>query len=142
MKDTKIKVERASISLPESLLEKFDWLIAKKGYANRSEALRDLIRNLLIEEEWNENANVVATVTLIYNHHTSNLLDKLTDVEHESIGKIISTMHIHIDTDNCLEVLCLKGKSSVVKGIGDKLISQKGVKYGKMVMATTGKEVD
>ena len=136
------KVERASISLPKHLLEKFDRLIVKKGYANRSEALRDLIRNLLIEEEWNENAEIVATVTLIYNHHTSDLLDKLTDVEHENIGNIISTMHIHIDTDNCLEVLCLKGNYSVVKGIGDKLISQKGVKYGKIVMATTGKNID
>jgi len=136
------KVERASISLPKHLLEKFDRLIVKKGYANRSEALRDLIRNLLIEEEWNENAEIVATVTLIYNHHTSDLLDKLTDVEHENIRNIISTMHIHIDTDNCLEVLCLKGNYSVVKGIGDKQISQKGVKYGKIVMATTGKDID
>jgi len=136
------KVKRASISLPEPLLEKFDQLITKKEYANRSEALRDLIRNLLIEEEWSENAEIVATVTLIYNHHTSALLDKLTDIEHESIGKIISTMHIHIDTENCLEVLCLKGKSSVIKSISNKLISQKGVKYGKIVMATTGKNVD
>lgn len=142
MKDAKIKTGRTSISLPESLLEKFDKLIKKKGYANRSEALRDLIRSLLIEEEWDENAEVIATVTLIYDHHTSNLLNKLTDVEHENIGKIISTMHVHINAENCLEVLCLRGRASVVKAIGDKIISQKGVKYGKIVAATTGKNVD
>lgn len=138
----KTKVERASISLPGHLLEKFDKLIAKKGYTNRSEALRDLIRNLLIEEEWNKNVEVVATVTLVYDHHISNILHKLTDIEHKNISEIISTMHIHIDAENCLEVLCLRGKSSVVKDIGDKLISQKGVKYGKMVMATTGKGIE
>lgn len=142
MKDAKIKVERVSISLPESLLEKFDSLIVKKGYANRSEALRDLIRNLLIEEEWKENADVAATVTLVYNHHTSNVLNKLTDVQHENIETIISTTHIHIDKENCLEVICMKGKASVVKSIGDKLTSLKGVKYGKTVMATTGKRID
>ncbi|OQX22456.1 MAG: nickel responsive regulator [Candidatus Altiarchaeales archaeon A3] len=137
-----MEIERASISLPKLLLEKFDELIIKKGYANRSEAFRDLIRNLLIEEEWNENAEIVATVTLIYNHHASNLLDKLTDIEHEGIGKIISTMHIHIDAENCLEVICLKGNASDVKQTGDKLISLKGIKYGKIVKATTGKEID
>lgn len=142
MKDAKIKVERVSISLPESLLEKFDSLIIKKGYANRSEALRDLIRNLLIEEEWKENADVAATVTLVYNHHTSNVLNKLTDLQHENIGIIISTTHIHIDKENCLEVICMKGKAAVVKSIGDKLTSLKGVKYGKTVMATTGKRID
>lgn len=140
-KNTKVEIERTSISLPKLLLEKFDGVIAKKGYGNRSEALRDLIRNLLIEEEWNENADVVAAVTLIYNHHTSNLLNELTDEEHEGIGKIISTMHIHLDAENCLEVVCLKGKASDVGRIGDKLISLEGVKYGKMVKATTGKEI-
>jgi len=142
MKDKKIKVERASISLPESLLEKFDQLIEEKGYANRSEALRDLIRDLLIEEEWNEDAEVAATVTLVYDHHTTGVLDKLTDIEHENLENIISTMHIHIDKENCLEVICLRGKASVVKSIGDKIISVKGVKYGKIVKATTGKNID
>lgn len=141
-KDTKIEIERASISLPKLLLEKFDEVIAKKGYGNRSEAFRDLIRNLLVEEEWSENIDVVATVTLIYEYHTSNLLDELTEIEHESVGKIISTTHIHIDSENCLEVVCLKGKSYDVRTIGDKLISLKGVKYGKIVKATTGKEIE
>jgi len=142
MKVKRTEIDRISISLPKTLLEKFDQLIEKKGYENRSEALRDLIRDLFVEEEWNENTEVAATVTLVYDHHTTGVLDKLTDIEHENLENIISTMHIHIDKENCLEVIALRGKASVVKSVAEKIMSIKGVKYGKIVKATTGKNID
>ncbi len=142
MKVKRTEIDRVSISLPKTLLEKFDQLIEKKGYENRSEALRDLIRDLFVEEEWNEDVEVAATVTLVYEHNTTGILDKLTNIEHENLNNIVSTMHIHIDKENCLEVIALRGKASVVKSIGEKIISIKGVKYGKIVKATTGKNVD
>jgi len=128
--------------MDENLLQRFDTLISRKGYANRSEAMRDLIREHLVEEEWREKGReMVGTITMVYNHHTRGLSDSLTDLQHHFHDLVISTMHLHLDEDNCLEVLVVKGKVDKIKSIADKLISTRGVKHGKLTMTTTGKEL-
>jgi CopG family nickel-responsive transcriptional regulator len=126
--------------MSDGLLSLLDKQVKKKGYTNRSEAIRDLVRGRLVEEEWEQKgAEVIGTATLVYNHHSHELADKLTDLQHTNFRNIISTTHIHLDAHNCLEVLILKGKSEKVKEIGEKLIATRGVKHGKIVMSSTGK---
>lgn len=132
--------KRFGVSIPDELLAKLDKLARKKGYGNRSEALRDLIRDRFVAEEWTEGSSeVVGTVTLVYNHHSHDLSDKLADLQHSHFKNIVSTTHIHLDEHNCLEVLVVRGKSRKVKEIADRLIATKGVKHGKLVMTSTGK---
>ena len=136
---SKPKVTRFGISMDPELLEKFDRLIQQRGYANRSEAIRDLVREHLVEKEWEEvKGEVVGTVTLVYDHHVRDLSDKLTDLQHDHYKNIVSSTHIHLDAHNCLEVLVVKGKSGEVRSIAERLISTKGVKHGKLVMTTLG----
>jgi CopG family nickel-responsive transcriptional regulator len=114
-------------------------LIASRGYTNRSEAFRDLIRDELVEETWERpDSAVVGTVTLVYDHHVRLLNEKLTDMQHSHFHNILSTLHVHLDHANCLEVLVVKGKASAVKKIADALISTKGVKHGRLTIASTG----
>ena len=135
-------VIRFGVSLDEKLLDGFDRLISKKGYTNRSEAIRDLIRDSLVKDEWEEgDKETVGTITLVYDHHTRELTHTLTDLQHQHHKSIISTTHIHLDQHNCLEVLVVKGKGGDIKAIADKVIGTKGVKHGKLAMATTGKEL-
>jgi len=133
------EVVRFGVSTDERLLERFDALIAEKGYVNRSEAVRDLIRNTLVEDEWSQgDAQAVGTVTLVYDHHSTDLSDKLTQHQHSHHEEIVSTLHIHLDTHNCLEVVVLRGVAREIKRIADGLIGTKGVKHGKFVASTTG----
>ncbi len=133
------EVVRFGISADERLLEKFDALIAEKGYVNRSEAVRDLIRNALVEEQWSiGDEETVGTVTLVYDHHSSDLSDKLTEHQHSHHEVIVSTLHIHMDAHHCLEVVVLRGPGLEIKRIADELIGTKGVKHGKFVASTTG----
>lgn len=133
---------RFGVSIDSRLLEKFDQLIASKGYGSRSEALRDLIRDELVDLEWKEGApEGVATITLVYSHEARELTDKLTELQHRMQGLIISTLHIHLDAHNCLEVLVVRGRTGDIKRAADQLISTKGVKHGKLTMATTGREL-
>ena len=133
------EVVRFSISTDESLLERFDALIAEKGYVNRSEAIRDLIRDSLVEEALaNENSEAVGTVTLVYDHHFSDLGDKLTAHQHSHHESIVSTLHIHLDHHNCLEVVILKGKAGEIRRLADSLIGTKGVSHGKFVATAAG----
>jgi len=128
--------------MEEKLLDNFDVLIEKKGYKNRSEAIRDLIRDSLIHEEWEaQDTEIVGTITIIYDHHKRELSQTLTESQHRHHGSVISTMHVHLDHDNCLEVLAVKGSSQKVKEIADTLISTKGVKHGKLVMTSMGKQI-
>jgi len=129
---------RFGVSVSSELLRKFDELIDSKGYANRSEAIRDLIRNYLVEHEWEEDAETIGSVTIVYDHHVRELNDILIDFQHGHHSEIISSMHVHLDHHNCLEIIIIKGKGSKVKEIADKLISTKGVKHGKLTMTTTG----
>lgn len=133
---------RFGISLPKKLLTKFDSLIKKKKYTNRSEAIRDLIRNTLIEEEWGKkNEITLGVIVLVYDHHQRQLVDKIIEIQHNSHAEIKSTMHIHIDHDNCMEIIVVKGKGEEIKNISDKLVSLKGVKYGKLNLATSGEKI-
>ncbi|NVN93154.1 MAG: nickel-responsive transcriptional regulator NikR [Desulfuromonadales bacterium] len=133
---------RFGISIEEPLLNSYDKLIEQKGYMTRSEAIRDLIRASLIDDRIeNADASVVATVTLVYNHHVRDLSDKLTEQQHGHSDRIISTLHVHLDPHNCLEVLILRGKACEVKRIADELIGVKGVKHGKLVMTTAEEDL-
>jgi len=133
-------IERFGVSVPKDLLKEFDQIISKRGYSCRSEAIRDLMRDNLNQHSIAENKEVVGTVSIVYNHHTRDLADKLTDIQHHSHDQIIATTHIHLDPHNCAEVVIVKGKSGSVKQIADKLISTKGVKNGKLVMSATKEE--
>mgnify|MGYP005840875677 CR=1 FL=1 len=134
---------RFGVSIPDDLLEKFDVLIRGKGYNNRSEAIRDLIRDRLVEEMWTEaDQDVVGTVTVVYNHEQSDLAQKLTEIQHQKHDLIISSVHVHLDYHNCLEVLIMRGKPDQVKRAGEQLISTRGVKHGKITMTTTGKDLE
>lgn len=133
---------RFGISIDDNLLEKFDRQIEHKGYMNRSEAIRDLIRASLVEDKWEAGEEeTVGTVTLVYNHHVRDLSDKLTEHQHTHHDQIVSALHVHLDAHNCLEVLVVRGKAREVKQIADSLIGVKGVKHGKLVMTTTGEEL-
>ena len=132
-------LSRIGVAIDSDLLEKFDRLIGRRGYTNRSEAFRDMIRDELVEEEWEKPGSpVVGTVTLVYNHHVRLLSEKLTDMQHDFHQHILSTLHVHLDHDNCLEVLVVCGKAAVVKRIADVLISTKGVKHGRLTITATG----
>jgi len=133
---------RFGISADERLLERFDALISTRGYVNRSEAIRDLIRNALVEEQWDlGEAEAVGTVTLVYDHHTRDLADKLTEHQHSHHQEIVSTLHIHLDADHCLEVVVLRGVASEIKRLAEGLIGTKGVSHGKFVATTTGEDI-
>jgi CopG family nickel-responsive transcriptional regulator len=133
------EVIRFGVSIDERLLTRFDALSAEKGYMNRSEAIRDLMRNALVEEEWEAgDTEMVGTVTLVYDHDSSDLGDKLTEHQHSHHESIVSTLHVHMDAHHCLEVVVLRGKASEIKHIADGLIGTKGVKHGKFVATTTG----
>ena len=136
------ELSRIGVAIDSDLLDKFDALIAKRGYTNRSEAFRDLIRDELVEQTWEApDSHVVGTVTLVYDHHVRLLNEKLTDLQHEHHRAILSTLHVHLDHDNCLEVLVVRGKAGVVQKIADTLISTKGVKHGRLTLTTSGAEL-
>jgi len=134
-------VERIGISLEVELLAQFDRLIEGKGYENRSEAIRDLIRDSLVQRDWSEssgNEERVAVVALVYDHDASSLAQKLAHIQHENHKAVVSALHIHMDAHNCLEVLVLRGRARDVISMGEGLVSTKGVKFGKLLPATTG----
>jgi len=133
------KITRFGVSIPNRLLSRFDEHITDKGYANRSEALRDLIRDYLVEREWEADEETVGTVTLVYDHHVRELADALTHIQHEMGEAIVSSLHIHLDHDLCMEVIVVKGKSSQIRKMSDRLIGTKGVIHGKLTAATVGK---
>jgi CopG family nickel-responsive transcriptional regulator len=136
------ELSRIGVAIDSNLLDKFDRLIKQRGYTNRSEAFRDLIRDELVEKTWESpESPVVGTVTLVYDHHVRMLNEKLTDIQHDHHQSILSTLHVHLDHDNCLEVLVVRGKSADVKRIADVLISTKGVKHGRLTITTSGAEL-
>jgi len=134
-------VTRFSISLPPSLLRQLDQMSAEKGYANRSLAVADMIRNQLVEhQEKTGTGDIAGTITLVYDHHKPHLQSTLTDIQHDHHDVILSTVHVHLDHHNCLEVLLVRGPGNVIRQIADALITAKGVKHGKLTVTTTGKE--
>lgn len=136
------KTVRFGVSIDEQLLLQFDELITDKGYSNRSEAMRDLMRDALVERQWShDEAETIGTVTLVYDHHTRDLSDKLTEHQHHHHQAIISVLHVHLDAHNCLEVAVVRGTARQVKRLADELIGTKGVKHGKLVTTTTGQNL-
>jgi CopG family transcriptional regulator, nickel-responsive regulator len=135
------KLTRFGVSLDRKLLQMFDRHIERRRYTNRSEALRDLIRDALVGQEWGEDRETVGTITFVYNHHVRDLTNKLTSIQHDFQGQILSGLHVHLDHDHCLEVLVVKGKGSEIRQVADALISVKGVKHGKLTMTTMGKDL-
>ncbi|MDI3478598.1 MAG: CopG family transcriptional regulator, nickel-responsive regulator [Thermoanaerobacterium sp.] len=136
------EITRFGVSMEASLLSQFDKLLESKNYKNRSEAIRDLIRNYIVENQCkSDEAESIGTVTYVYNHEVREISDKLVDIQHGHHENIISSMHVHLDEHNCLEVMVVKGTSNIISAIADKIISTKGVKHGKLVMTTTGKNL-
>ena len=132
---------RTGLSLERDLLRKFDVSIARRSYQNRSEAVRDLIREHLVAEEGDENKIIAATLTIVYDHHRPNLSDRLNEIQHEAHAQVLASTHVHLDHHNCLEVVIMKGRSSSLRKIADQILSLRGVKHGKFVITTTGKDL-
>jgi CopG family nickel-responsive transcriptional regulator len=136
------RLKRFGVSIPADLVDAFDRLIEGKGYRTRSEAIRDLMRDVLVESEWESNAGeVVGTVTIVYNHEVREIARVLTQLQHQYLDAIVCTTHVHLDEHNCMEVLVVRGSAAEVQAIADKLISTRGVKHGKLVCTTTGKSL-
>ena len=129
------KIARFGVSIEPDLIKKFDKQIKKEGYANRSEAIRDLIRkNLITEKNKNPNEEAIGTLTIIYDHHVGNLTDRLLDLQHNHTKEIFVTTHVHIDHYNCLEVIILKGKTGNIQKLADNIKALKGIKHGELVI--------
>lgn len=134
---------RFGISMEKELLERLDQEIVKRGYPNRSEAIRDLIRNQLVEIDWSRDEEEVAgTITIIYNHHVKGLSDLLLELQHDHHAMIISVMHVHLEHDHCLEVMVIKGPAAEARELAGRLIGVKGVKHGKLTITSTGKRLN
>ena len=131
------EIVRFGVSLEKGLLEKFDRLIKEKKYPNRSEAIRNLIRENLVKKEWIEGKEVAGAITLVFDHHKRELVNTLTNVQHDFHQLIISSQHIHLDHNNCLEIIVVRGKPIEVRGLANKLKSTKGVKYGSCLLYTS-----
>lgn len=138
----KDQIARFGVSLSRALLNQFDRMVRKKGYRNRSLAISDMVRDHLVgyQQEVGD-GEMAGTITLVYNHHRPNVQEALTNLQHGHLKTIISTLHIHLDHDNCLEVLVVRGKASVVRNVADHLIAVRGVKHGGLTMTTTGKDL-
>ena len=144
MADAEKKKERLlrfGVSIPEPLIEAFDRYIKERSYKNRSEAIRDLIREKLVEQEWEADARdkeVVGTITYVFDHHKRELVESIIRIQHDFSDHVIASQHVHLDHDNCLEVAIVKGKPSTLRGVAYKLKALKGVKHCRFTMTTTG----
>ena len=136
-----MKLIRFGVSLQDVLIKKFDRLIKKKKYSNRSEAIRDLIRRELVQEEIKSDQQVAGVLNILFDHHKTSMSDKLNSIQHDYFHNIVSSTHIHLDHDNCLEVIILKGKSKDIREISDRIIAIKGVKHGELSMTSLGKKL-
>jgi CopG family nickel-responsive transcriptional regulator len=132
------KVKRFGISLEEDLLQELDSLVGKRSFPNRSQAIRSLIRNNIVEQSWRLDRTVAGCIVLVYDHHKRSLLDESIKLQHKYQNLILSVQHVHLDHSNCLEIIALKGKASKLKELSDKLIAIKGIKHGQLVMSGIG----
>jgi CopG family nickel-responsive transcriptional regulator len=127
------QLQRFGISMPDDLLGRFDRIINEQGYANRSEAIRDIVRDYLIQRHSEQpSGEVVGTITIIYDHHTRGLESKLVEIQHEDVHAIRCSTHVHLDDDNCIEVMVVRGRAETVRAIADSIISTRGVKHGRL----------
>jgi len=135
-------LKRFSITVDDALLSQFDKLLTNEGYDNRSEAIRDLIRNALVHQEWESDETfTIGTVVLVYDHHKHDLMKKLTDIQHESVNLIVASLHTHLDEHFCQEIIVMRGTVAEMKRVADRLISTSGVKHGQLLPSTTGKRI-
>ena len=132
------ELSRICVSLEDSLLKEFDRLIAKRGYENRSEAFRDLIRERLLSVMVQSNKPVVGTLTIVYDHHIPNLAQKLTEIQHHAGAMILAATHIHLDHHYCLEVIIMKGRGKDLQAMADGMLALRGVELGKLVLTNSG----
>jgi CopG family transcriptional regulator, nickel-responsive regulator len=132
---------RTGFSIDRDLLEKFDAAIAGKGYKNRSEAVRDLMRDHLVSEEADKNKVIAGTLTIVYDHHRPNLTEKLVDAQHHAGSQVLAATHVHLDHHNCLEVVIMKGRSGSIRDLANRILSLRGVKHGQLVITSTGKDL-
>jgi CopG family transcriptional regulator, nickel-responsive regulator len=132
---------RIGVSLESNLLRWFDGEIAKKNYDNRSEAIRDLIRDHMVSEEINKNKVVVGTLTVVYDHHRRNLTEKMVELQHQAGGKVLAATHVHLDHHNCLEVIIMKGRGGELDDLANGILSLRGVKHGRLVVTSAGKDL-
>ncbi len=133
---------RFSVSIDAALLERFSRYARMHGLGNRSEALRSIIRDALVQEEWESDEEIVGTITIIYDHHKRELSERLTSIQHDHHQAVLAATHIHLDHDNCLEMIAVQGKATQVRAIADALIGTRGVKHGKLAVTTMGKHLD
>jgi CopG family nickel-responsive transcriptional regulator len=139
MKETELI--RFGVSMESELLARLDTMIDKKGYTNRSEAIRDFVREKIVQQRVDDpSSQAFGVLSFVYDHHVRELEGKLTDFQHEHFKTIVSTSHIHIDHDNCLEVIILKDKAGKISEVSDKILSFKGVKHGNLSLTLTGRE--
>jgi CopG family nickel-responsive transcriptional regulator len=136
------KLTRFSVSIESDLLRRFLRMARKAGWGNRSQAVRQIIRDSLVREEWNGNDEIVGTISIVYDHHKRELTDRLTSIQHDHHDNVLATTHIHLDHDNCLEMIGVRGTATQVQRIADTLIGTRGVKHGKLIATTTGKELE
>ena len=134
------EIIRFGVSLEQKLLERFDRLIRKKNYTNRSEAIRDLIRQELVRKDWEEGGEVAGAITYVYDHHKRDLLNMIVDLQHDNQKVIISTQHVHLDHDNCLEIVAVRGRSRDVQKLADQIRAVKGVRHAAFNVAGLGRE--
>ncbi len=133
---------RFTVSLPDSLMRTLDRLRSDRGYGNRSEFVRDLLRAELVKEEWTERrGETVGVLALVYDHETHALADKLTDIQHHRFRTITAALHVHLDEHACLEIIALRGTARQIRDLSNQLLAVKGVRYGQLVPATTGKRL-
>ena len=137
------KLVRFGVAMDEELLGRFDGLVARRGTgANRSEAVRDLVRDALVDEQWEApDEEIVGTITMVFDHHANDLAEKLDGLQHAHHDKVVSSMHVHLDAHNCLEVIVVRGASGEIRTIAEALLGTKGVKHGKLVTTTTGRHL-
>lgn len=137
------KLVRFGVAMDEELLGRFDELVARRGTAaNRSEAVRDLVRDALVDEQWAApDEEIVGTITMVFDHHANDLAEKLDALQHAHHDRVVSSMHVHLDAHNCLEVIVVRGASGQIRDIAEALLGTKGVKHGKLVTTTTGRHL-
>ncbi len=134
-------LKRFTISIEEDLLDDFDAFMQQRHYKNRSEAIRDLIRARSVQNEWAADKDVMGVITLVYDHHRHQVQDKITELQHDCHQEIVSTTHVHMDHNNCLEVIIIRGKAAKVQQLADNLIALRGVRSGKLAMSSTGEHL-
>ncbi len=135
------RIIRFGVSMEEKLLKRFDEFLAREGYKTRSEAIRGIIRERFVEEEWAKGETVAGCIMMVYDHHKRELVQKITEVQHDFHHSIISTQHVHMDHDNCLEIVVLKGKVENIKALYNAIKSFKGIKHVSISRATTGTRI-